>query len=65
LATCARTSGQRDHDFILVFELIRLEVARLLVDDVFGETKHVLGDFDVLNIVERRWSNWSRQGRKE
>lgn len=38
--------------FVLVFELVRLEVTLLLIDDVLGEIKHVLGDFDVLDIVE-------------
>ncbi len=38
--------------FVLVFELVRLEVARLLVDDVPGEIEHVLGDFDILDVVE-------------
>jgi hypothetical protein len=38
--------------FVLVFEFIRLEMSRLLVDDVLGKIKHVPGDFDVLNIVE-------------
>jgi hypothetical protein len=38
--------------FILVFELVRLEMACLLIDDVPGEIEHVLGDFDILNVVE-------------
>ena len=38
--------------FVLVLELVRLEVARLLVDDVPGEIEHVLGDFHVLDVVE-------------
>ena len=41
-----------ESSFVLVFELVRLEVTRLLVDDVPGEIEHVLGDFDVLDIVE-------------
>ena len=38
--------------FVLVLELVRLEVARLLIDDVPGEIEHVLRDFDVLDVVE-------------
>jgi hypothetical protein len=38
--------------FVLVLELVRLERARLLLDDVLGEIEHVLGDLDVLDVVE-------------
>jgi hypothetical protein len=34
--------------FVLVLEPVRLEVARLLIDDVPGEIEHVLCDLDVL-----------------
>src|SRR5262249_31535807 len=38
--------------FVLVLELLGLEVTRLLVHDVLGEIEHVLGDFDVLDLVK-------------
>src|SRR5450631_1640785 len=38
--------------FVLVLEFFRLEPSGLLVDDVFGQVEHVLGDFDVLDLVE-------------
>jgi hypothetical protein len=38
--------------FVLILELFRLEATSLLVDDVSREIEHVLGDFDVLDIVE-------------
>jgi hypothetical protein len=41
-----------ERGFVLVFELVRLEPGRLLVDDMSGQIEHVLCDFDVLDIVE-------------
>jgi hypothetical protein len=41
----ARTSSR-------VVAVVRLEVPGLLIDDVPGEIEHVLGDFDVLDVVE-------------
>jgi hypothetical protein len=38
--------------FVLVFEFAGFERAGLLLDDVPGEVEHVLGDFDVLDLVE-------------
>ena len=38
--------------FVVVLEHFRLEVPRLLVDDVLGEIEHILGDFDVLDLVK-------------
>ncbi len=35
-----------------VLELLRLEAASLLIDDGIGKIEHVLGDFDVLDLVE-------------
>src|SRR5882757_11311158 len=42
-------------------------MARLLINDVLGEFEHVLGDFDILDLVETRplacfagiWTNWT------
>ena len=36
----------------MVLELVRFEPPRLLLHDVPGEIEHVLGDFDVLDVVE-------------
>ena len=36
----------------MVLELVGLEPAGLLVHDVLGEIQHVLGDFNVLDLVE-------------
>jgi hypothetical protein len=38
--------------FILVLELVGLEVPALLIHDVPGQIEHVLCHFDVLDIVE-------------
>ena len=35
-----------ERGFVIVLELIGLEPARLLFDDVPGEIEHVLGDFN-------------------
>jgi hypothetical protein len=37
---------------VVVLELVGLEAARLLVHDVLGEIEHVLGDFDILDLIE-------------
>jgi hypothetical protein len=37
--------------FVLVLELVRLEAAGLLLDDVPGEVEQVLGDFDILDVA--------------
>src|SRR5438046_5637161 len=38
--------------FVMIFELLRLEVARLCLDDVRCKFQHVLWNFFVSNIVE-------------
>src|SRR5689334_309418 len=38
--------------FIVVLELLGLELPGLRVDDVLGEIEHFLGDFDVLDLVK-------------
>jgi hypothetical protein len=37
---------------IVILELVRLEPSRFLVYDVPGKVERVLGDFDVLDLVE-------------
>jgi hypothetical protein len=36
----------------MVFEFLRFEPSGLLVHDMLGEIEHVLGDLDVLDLVE-------------
>jgi hypothetical protein len=38
--------------FVLILELVRFEPSGLLLHDVPSEIEHVLGDFDVLDVVE-------------
>lgn len=38
--------------FVVVLELRRFELSGLLVDDVPGQVEHILGHFDVLDVVE-------------
>src|ERR1700753_2404458 len=38
--------------FVMVLELVVVEVTGLLLDDVTGEVEHVLGDLDVLDVIE-------------
>ncbi len=38
--------------FVVVLELLGLEVSRLLADDVLRQVEHVLGNFHVLDVVK-------------
>ncbi len=50
---CALLVDQVDQrGLVVILEFLGVERARLLVDDVPCEVEHVLGDFDVLDLVE-------------